>query len=110
MSFDAFNTRVEFNGLLRKLNATLPSIQKVGAYAIRYGSRCGEDLWECIMQQSSQVCLLLQLHRLNALSEQAGYTRQRGHTGNRQIADGSRARSIPVSTSSTLSTLSLISR
>ena len=56
MSFDAFQARLDFLQLLRKLNATLQSIQKVAAFALRYGSRCGEDLWECILEESGKVC------------------------------------------------------
>lgn len=58
MSFDPFQARLDFLGLLRKLNASLPSIQKVVAFAVRYGSRCGEDLWECITEECSKVSLI----------------------------------------------------
>lgn len=57
MSFDAFEARLHFLQLLRKLNASQPSIQKVVSYAIKYGSRCGEDLWECITEECSKVAL-----------------------------------------------------
>ncbi|KAF8551624.1 hypothetical protein OG21DRAFT_1478068 [Imleria badia] len=48
---DPFEVRMQFLGLLRKLNATQQSIQKVVGYALKYFSRCGEDLWECIIEE-----------------------------------------------------------
>lgn len=55
MSFDPFETRLQFLQHLKKLNASQPSIQKVVAFALRYGSRCGEDLWECIAEECGKV-------------------------------------------------------
>lgn len=55
MSFDPFETRLHFLQLLRKLNASQLSIQKVVGYAVKYGSRCGEDLWECITEECAKV-------------------------------------------------------
>jgi hypothetical protein len=60
MSFDPFEARMQFLQLLRKLNASQLSIQKVVGYAIKYGSKCGEDLWECILEECAKVCLQLQ--------------------------------------------------
>ncbi|KAK6909841.1 hypothetical protein I204_04756 [Kwoniella mangroviensis CBS 8886] len=57
MSFDPFEARMQFLQLLRKLNASQPSIQKVVGYAIKYGSRCSEDLWECIVEQCGKGSL-----------------------------------------------------
>ena len=54
-SFDPFETRIQFISLLRKLNASQQSIQKVTSFAINYGSRCGEDLWECVIEQCNKV-------------------------------------------------------
>jgi len=56
MSFDAFEARMQFLQLLRKLNASQQSIHKVVGYAIKYGSKCGEDLWECILEECGKVC------------------------------------------------------
>jgi hypothetical protein len=58
MSFDAFEARMQFLQLLRKLNASQQSIHKVVGYAIKYGSKCGEDLWECILEECGKVCPL----------------------------------------------------
>lgn len=55
MSFDPFEARLSFLQLIRKLNASQASIQKVVGYAIKFGSRCGEDLWECITEECSKV-------------------------------------------------------
>lgn len=55
MSFDPFEARMQFLQLLRKLNASQQSIQKVVGYAIKYGSKCGEDLWECILEECAKV-------------------------------------------------------
>ncbi|WWC88998.1 uncharacterized protein L201_003915 [Kwoniella dendrophila CBS 6074] len=56
-SFDPFEARMQFLQLIRKLNASQQSIQKVVGYAIKYGSRCGEDLWECIIEQCGKGSL-----------------------------------------------------
>ncbi|WVR06743.1 hypothetical protein IAU60_003778 [Kwoniella sp. DSM 27419] len=57
MSFDPFEARLQFLQLLRKLNASQLSIQKVVSFAIKYGSRCGEDMWECVMEQCGKGSL-----------------------------------------------------
>lgn len=54
-SFDPFQARLDFLQLVRKLNASQPSIHKVVAFALRYASRCGEDLWECLVEESGKV-------------------------------------------------------
>ncbi|WWC62220.1 uncharacterized protein I303_104815 [Kwoniella dejecticola CBS 10117] len=56
-SFDPFEARMQFLNLIRKLNASQQSIQKVVVYAIKYGSKCGEDLWECIIEQCGKGSL-----------------------------------------------------
>jgi CTD kinase subunit gamma len=48
---------MQFLQLLRKLNASQQSIHKVIGYAIKYGSKCGEDLWECILEECGKVGL-----------------------------------------------------
>lgn len=55
MSFDAFEARMQFLQLLKKLNASAQSIQKVVGFAVKYGARCGEDLWEVIMDECEKV-------------------------------------------------------
>ncbi|KAF8546340.1 hypothetical protein OG21DRAFT_1518210 [Imleria badia] len=61
---DPFEVRMQFLGLLRKLNATQQSIQKVVGYALKYFSRCGEDLWECIIEECQKGSVN---HRINIL-------------------------------------------
>ncbi|KAF9235982.1 CTD kinase subunit gamma CTK3-domain-containing protein [Melanogaster broomeanus] len=61
---DPFEVRMQFLGLLRKLNATQQSIQKVVSYALKYFSRCGEDLWECIVEECQKGSIN---HRINIL-------------------------------------------
>ncbi|KAH8088969.1 CTD kinase subunit gamma CTK3-domain-containing protein [Cristinia sonorae] len=48
---DPFEVRMQFLGLLKRLNASQQSIQKVVGYALKYFSRCGEDLWDCIVEE-----------------------------------------------------------
>ena len=55
MSFDAFEARMQFLQLLKKLNASAQSIQKVVGFAVKYGARCGEDIWEVIMDECEKV-------------------------------------------------------
>ena len=52
MSFDAFETRLQFLQLLRKLNASIQSIQKVTTFALKNATKCGEDLWEVVLEES----------------------------------------------------------
>ncbi|TFY71244.1 hypothetical protein EVG20_g1769 [Dentipellis fragilis] len=42
---------MQFLTLLRRLNASQQSIQKVVGYALKYYARCGEDLWDCIVEE-----------------------------------------------------------
>ncbi|WVQ80128.1 hypothetical protein IAT38_002229 [Cryptococcus sp. DSM 104549] len=56
-SFDPFEARMQFLSQLRKLNASQQSIHKLSGFAIKYGSRCGEDLWECIAEQCGKGSL-----------------------------------------------------
>lgn len=55
MSLDPFEARLQFLGHLRKLSASQQSIQTVVSYALKYGRKCGEDLWDCIMEESGKV-------------------------------------------------------
>ncbi|KAK4686632.1 CTD kinase subunit gamma, partial [Tremellales sp. Uapishka_1] len=55
MSIDPFEARLQFLQLLRKLGASRLSIDKAVAFAVKHGSKCGEDLWECILDESAKV-------------------------------------------------------
>ena len=56
-SFDPFEARLHFLQLLRKLNASQQSIQKVVVYAIKHSSRAGEDLWDCVIEECAKGSL-----------------------------------------------------
>nr|ODN85841.1 hypothetical protein L203_04728 [Cryptococcus depauperatus CBS 7841] len=66
-SFDPFEARMQFLQQLRKLNASQQSIHKVTNFALKYGSRCGEDLWECVMEQCGKAGLSLQYLTVNII-------------------------------------------
>lgn len=55
MSLDPFEARLQFLKLIRTLNASQQSIQKVVAFAVKYGARCAEDLWECVVDEVGKV-------------------------------------------------------
>ncbi len=82
-SMDPFEVRMQFLSLIRKLNALVllfshsiltqlaltssqQSIQKVVGFALKFFSQCGEDLWDCIVEEcqkvvsinSSLICIL----------------------------------------------------
>ncbi|KDQ56970.1 hypothetical protein JAAARDRAFT_35568 [Jaapia argillacea MUCL 33604] len=61
---DPFEVRMQFLSLMRRLNASQPSIQKVVGYALKYFSRCGEDLWDCIIEECQKGSIN---HRINIL-------------------------------------------
>ncbi|KAH9976105.1 CTD kinase subunit gamma CTK3-domain-containing protein [Lactifluus volemus] len=48
---DPFEVRMQFLSLIRKLNASQQSIQKVVGFALKFFSQCGEDLWDCIVEE-----------------------------------------------------------
>jgi CTD kinase subunit gamma len=55
MSLDPFEARLQFLKLVRTLNASQQSIQKVVSFAVKYGAKCGEDLWECVGDEIGKV-------------------------------------------------------
>ncbi|KAG8959282.1 hypothetical protein FRC03_008202 [Tulasnella sp. 419] len=59
---DPFEVRMQFLSQLRKLNASQTSISKVVGYAIKYFSRCGEDLWECIIEEVQNGSLNMRIN------------------------------------------------
>ncbi|EIN06627.1 hypothetical protein PUNSTDRAFT_72264 [Punctularia strigosozonata HHB-11173 SS5] len=48
---DPFEVRMQFLTLLRRLNASQQSIQKVVSFALKYFPRCGEDIWDCVVEE-----------------------------------------------------------
>lgn len=81
---DPFEARMTFLSHLRRLNASQQSIQKVVAFAVRHFVACGEDLWDCIVEECQkgsinsrinilyfldslcETCLLLRSHSSTA--------------------------------------------
>ncbi|EAU91862.2 hypothetical protein CC1G_04629 [Coprinopsis cinerea okayama7 len=47
---DPFEVRMQFIVLLQRLSASQQSIQRVVSYAVKHFSACGEDIWECILE------------------------------------------------------------
>ncbi|ORZ07066.1 CTD kinase subunit gamma CTK3-domain-containing protein [Lobosporangium transversale] len=54
MEVDPFEARLEFRGLLGRLNASQHSIQKVGNFAMR-NKNLHEDLYSCIIEELEQT-------------------------------------------------------
>ncbi|KAI0343453.1 hypothetical protein BDW22DRAFT_1355895 [Trametopsis cervina] len=79
---------MQFLTLLRRLNASQQSIQKVVGYALKYFSKCGEDLWDCVVEESQKGSInnrINILYLLDSLCEasllaksQPGFARSEG--------------------------------
>ncbi|TFK68468.1 hypothetical protein BDN72DRAFT_888543 [Pluteus cervinus] len=48
---DPFEVRMHALGLLKRLNASQQSIQKLVTFAVRNFTQCGEDIWTCIVEE-----------------------------------------------------------
>ncbi|KAJ3724141.1 CTD kinase subunit gamma CTK3-domain-containing protein [Lentinula guzmanii] len=51
---DPFEVRMQFVALLRRLDASQQSIRKVVSYAVKFFPPCGEDLWDCIVEETQK--------------------------------------------------------
>lgn len=72
-SFDPFDVRMQLLSHLKKLNASQQSIQKVVQFAIKYGARCGEDLWDCMIEECEKVSAQIPVRaHLGQVTEQGG--------------------------------------
>ncbi|KAJ7729645.1 CTD kinase subunit gamma CTK3-domain-containing protein [Mycena maculata] len=72
MSMDPFEVRIQFLALLKRLNASQQSIQKVVGFAVKYFPPCGEDLWDCIVEECQKGSINSRiniLHFLDSLCE-----------------------------------------
>lgn len=49
--------RLEFVGLLSRLSSSLPSITKVASFALKHGPRCGDDIWDCLVDECTTMSL-----------------------------------------------------
>jgi len=83
MSMDPFEVRMQFLTLLRRLNASQQSIQKVVTYALKYFSRCGEDLWDCLVEECQKGSINTRiniLYLLDSLCETSLLSKANAHT------------------------------
>ncbi|KAK7047936.1 hypothetical protein VNI00_006264 [Paramarasmius palmivorus] len=68
---DPFEVRMNFLTLLRRLNAW-QSVQKVVTFAVKHHPQCGEDLWDCIVEECQKGSINSRiniLHFLDSLCE-----------------------------------------
>lgn len=56
--------RLQFLGLLSRLTSSLASIQKVSSFALKHGPRCGDDLWDCLVEEVGSVSLNARINLL----------------------------------------------
>ncbi|CAO1620084.1 unnamed protein product [Parajaminaea phylloscopi] len=61
---DAFQVRLDFTSLLRRLNASQQSILKVLLFADRHAARSASDIWDCIVSECSKASLSSRLNIL----------------------------------------------
>jgi CTD kinase subunit gamma len=52
---DAFQVRMDFQALLKRLNASQQSIEKVLSFADRHVAKASADLWDCILNECGKV-------------------------------------------------------
>ncbi|KAH9925850.1 CTD kinase subunit gamma CTK3-domain-containing protein [Epithele typhae] len=64
---DPFEVRMQFLTLLRRLDASQTSIKKIVGYALKYFPSCGEDLWDCIMEECQKGSLNVRINILYLL-------------------------------------------
>lgn len=60
----AVQVRMSFISLLSKLTSSLASIQRVSAFALKYGPKCGDDIWDCLVDECNQVNLNARINLL----------------------------------------------
>ncbi|KAI8968829.1 CTD kinase subunit gamma CTK3-domain-containing protein [Trametes punicea] len=54
---DPFEVRMQFLTLLKRLDASQQSIKKIVGFAVKYFQSCGEDLWDCIVEECQKGSL-----------------------------------------------------
>ncbi|KAJ7163350.1 CTD kinase subunit gamma CTK3-domain-containing protein [Mycena filopes] len=92
---DPFEVRIQFLALLKRLNASQQSIQKVVGFAVKYFPPCGEDLWDCIVEECQKGSINSRiniLHFIDSLCETCLLVRSHSSslgsdTGNKQYVD-----------------------
>ena len=48
---------MQFIALISRLTSSLISIQKVSSFAIKHGQKCGDDIWDCLVEECAQINL-----------------------------------------------------
>lgn len=48
---------MQFLNLLSRLTSSLVSIQKLSSFALKHGPKCGDDIWDCLVEECSAVSL-----------------------------------------------------
>ncbi|KAK0551091.1 hypothetical protein OC846_000817 [Tilletia horrida] len=61
---DPFQIRMDFSSQLRRLQASQASIQKVLSFMSKHASRASDDLWDCIVIETSKASLNARLNIL----------------------------------------------
>ncbi|PWN22830.1 hypothetical protein BCV69DRAFT_98966 [Microstroma glucosiphilum] len=61
---DAFQVRMDFQALLKRLNASQQSIEKVLGFADRHVAKASADLWDCILNECGKTNLSSRLNIL----------------------------------------------
>ncbi|KAG8952748.1 hypothetical protein FRC04_003671 [Tulasnella sp. 424] len=62
-----FDIRMAFLNSLKKLNATQSSIQRVVGFAIKHFAQCGDDLWDCVLEECQKGSLNMRINILYCL-------------------------------------------
>ena len=55
---------MQFVSLLGRLTSSLASITKVSSFALKHGPRCGDDIWDCLVDECSHVSLNARINLL----------------------------------------------
>ncbi|KAF4621474.1 hypothetical protein D9613_001043 [Agrocybe pediades] len=54
---DPFEVRMQFIDILKRLNASQQSIQKLVGFAVKNFPGCGEDIWDCVLEEVQKVSI-----------------------------------------------------
>jgi len=64
---DAFEIRLQFVSVLRRLTSSQQSIQRFVTFALRWGPQCGDDLWDCLCEECEKASLNSRINIFYAL-------------------------------------------
>ncbi|KAF5355523.1 hypothetical protein D9758_006387 [Tetrapyrgos nigripes] len=82
---DPFEVRMQFLTLLKRLDASQQSIQKVVSFAVKFFPPCGEDIWDCIVEECQKGTINSRiniLYFLDSLCETCLLVKSRSHLVN----------------------------